>query len=61
MLAPLAVREILYRLLMGEQGAHLRQMALANSQTQRATKAIGWLKRHLAEPLRLEALARAVH
>jgi AraC-like DNA-binding protein len=61
MLAPLTVREILYRLLVGEQGAHLRQMTLANSRTQRVTKAIGWLKHHFAERLRLEALAHEVN
>jgi hypothetical protein len=33
-----------------------RQMVLANSRTQRVPKAIAWLKRHFAEPLRLNPL-----
>ncbi len=60
MLAPLALREILYRLLTGEQGARLRQIALHDSLTQRVARAIDWLKRHYAEPLRIETIAREV-
>ena len=60
-LAPLAIREIHYRLLMGESGGHLRQMALDNSRTQRVTRAIAWLKEHFAEPVRLEELASEVN
>lgn len=60
-LAPLVLREIVYRLLMGEQGTRLRQMALASSHTQRIAKAINWIKRNYAQPLRIEALAREVH
>jgi AraC-like DNA-binding protein len=59
-LAPLAEREILYRLFMGEQGARLRQMARDNSVTQRIAQTIDWLKHHYAEPLQIEALARTV-
>ena len=60
MLAPLAQREILYRLLRGEQGARLRQIAVNNSLTQRVARAIDWLKRHYAEPLRIETIAQEV-
>ncbi|MDY7225043.1 AraC family transcriptional regulator [Hyalangium rubrum] len=60
-LAPLAMREILYRLLKGEHGWKLSQIATANSQAQRIAKTLGWLKTHFAEPLRIEDLARAVH
>ena len=56
-LAPLAMREILYRLLTGEQGARLRQVVQDNSPTRRIARAIDWLQRHYAEPLRIEALA----
>ena len=59
-LAPLALREILYRLLTGEQGARLRQIALDDSPTQRIARAIDWLQRHYAEPLDIEILAREV-
>ncbi len=58
MLAPLVLREILYRLLTGEQGARLRQLALHGSLTQRVGRAIDWLKTHYAEPLRIETIAQ---
>ncbi|WNG42182.1 AraC family transcriptional regulator [Archangium violaceum] len=61
MLAPLATREILYRLLKGEHGWRLGQIATENSQAQRIARAIGWIKSHFAEPLRIEDVAREVH
>lgn len=60
MLAPLALREILYRLLTGEQGARLRQIAVSDSPTQRIARAIHWLMRHYAEPLDIETIAQEV-
>ena len=60
-LAPLTMREILYYLLIGEQGGRLCQIALNNSATQRIASAIDWIKRHYAEPLSIEELAREVH
>ena len=59
-LAPLALREILYRLLTGEQGARLRQVAVSNSLTQRVARAIDWIKHHYAEPLHIETIAQEV-
>ena len=59
-LAPLVRREITYRLLVGEQGRRLRQIAVGDSQTRRIVRAIQWLKTHFAEPLRIEDLARQV-
>lgn len=60
-LAPLLMREILYYLLIGEQGAQLCQMALQNSATQRIASAIEWIKRNYTAILRIEELAREVH
>lgn len=60
-LAPLIERELMYRLLTGEQGARLRHVATAGSRGQRVSHAIGWLKHHYREPLRIEALADAVN
>ncbi len=60
MLAPPAVREILYRLLTGEQGPRLRQIAVHNSLTQRVARATDWTKRHYAEPLSIETIAQEV-
>ncbi|MDR6539081.1 AraC family transcriptional regulator [Variovorax soli] len=60
-LAPLIVREILYRLLKSPEGWRLAQMAMVDSQSQRITQAISVLARRFQEPLRVEALAEEVH
>ena len=60
-LAPIIQREILYRLLVGDQGARLRQIASAGSQSHQIAQAIDWLKRHYTLPLRIEDLAAHVH
>lgn len=60
-LAPLIQREILYRLLVGEQGARLRQITSAGSQSHQIAQAITWLKQHYTRPLRIEDLAAQVH
>jgi AraC-like DNA-binding protein len=60
-LAPLIQQEILYRLLVGEQGARLRQIAAAGSPSQQIAQAIAWLKRHYTRPLRIEDLAVQAH
>lgn len=59
-LAPLLLREIHYRLLTGGHGARLRQFVAVGSQGQQVSQAIGWLRAHYAQPLRVEALAREV-
>jgi AraC-like DNA-binding protein len=59
-LAPLVQREILYRLLVGEQGARLRRIAAVGGQGHQIARAIDRLKNAYAEPLRVEALAREV-
>lgn len=56
-LAPIIQREILYRLLVGEQGARLRQIAVAGSQGQQIARAIEWLKNNFSQPLRIDDLA----
>lgn len=58
MLAPLAEREILYRLLTGAQAPMLRQIALAHSRMAQVGQAIGWIRSHFAEPLRIDAVAQ---
>jgi len=60
-LAPLAVREIYYRVLTGELGAQLRQLAVADSHAQRIARAIELLKRRYAEAVRIEEVAEAAH
>ncbi|POR45493.1 AraC family transcriptional regulator [Bosea psychrotolerans] len=56
-LAPLAEREILYRLMNGEQAARLRQIATAESKLQQVNKAIGWIRRNYDKTFSIEALA----
>lgn len=60
-LAPIIEREIAYRLLVSEQGARLRQMASAGSQSQQVARAIYWLKNNFSRPLRIEELASYVN
>jgi AraC-like DNA-binding protein len=60
-LAPIIQREIMYRLLVGDQGACLRQIASAGSQSHQIAQAIEWLKRHYTLPLRIDDLAAQVH
>ncbi len=60
-LAPIIRREIFYRLLVGDQGERLRQMASAGSQSHQIARAIAWLKGNFALPLRIDALARQVN
>jgi AraC-like DNA-binding protein len=59
-LAPIIQREIMYRLLVGDQGARLRQIASAGSQSHQIAQAIGWLKSHYTLPLRIDDLAAQV-
>lgn len=56
-LAPLVQREIFYRLLTGEQGPRLRQIALAGNDGFQIARAIDWLKDNFDKPLRIEELA----
>ncbi|MCM5682336.1 AraC family transcriptional regulator [Schlegelella sp. S2-27] len=60
-LAPLVIREILYRLLTSEHGWRLAQVATPDSRGQRISRAIAWLQQHYREPLRVEDMARSVH
>lgn len=55
-LAPIIQREILFRLLMGDQGAQLRQIAAAGSQGNQIARAIEWLKEHFTKQLRIDDL-----
>lgn len=61
MLAPLVERELLYRLLIGEQGMRLRHVTLAESQTYKISRAIDYLRRNYAQPLRIGTLAGEVN
>ncbi|XXJ20587.1 AraC family transcriptional regulator [Desulfovibrio caledoniensis] len=58
MLSPLILKEILYRLLMGELGPRLRQIATAESHGQQVARAVDWLKENYAKQVKVEGLAR---
>jgi AraC-like DNA-binding protein len=60
-LAPIIQREIFYRLLVGDQGVRLRQMASTGSQSQQIARAIDWLKGNFTQPLRIDELASQVN
>jgi AraC-like DNA-binding protein len=57
-LAPLVLREITYRVLIGPQGARLRQITTAGAPAQQIARAIRWLRLHYTQPLRGKSLAR---
>jgi AraC-like DNA-binding protein len=60
-LAPVVQREIYYRMLRGELGYRLVDLAQAEGGSHRVVRAIEWLKQHFAATLRIEELADAVH
>lgn len=60
-LAPLAMREICYRVLTGELGPRLRELAVTDSHTQRIARAIELIRRSFMEPLRIQDIAGRVH
>ena len=58
-LAPLIKREIVYRLLAGGEGARLGHLvASSRGDTRRISRAIGRLREHYNEPLKIEEIAR---
>jgi AraC-like DNA-binding protein len=57
-LAPLVTREIVYRLLMGEQGARLRHTAVLGGHSHRIAQAVERLREDFDRPLRIEDVAR---
>jgi AraC-like DNA-binding protein len=59
-LAPIIQREIIYRLLVGDQGERLRQIASAGSQSHQIARAIDWLKANYSQPLSIDELAALV-
>jgi AraC-like DNA-binding protein len=56
-LAPLITREIVYRLLQGEQGDRLRYIAVLGGHTHRIVRAIELLRKEFDQRLRIEEIA----
>ncbi|MFJ5213917.1 AraC family transcriptional regulator N-terminal domain-containing protein [Streptomyces sp. NPDC088354] len=57
-LAPMVIREILWRLITADQGGVVRQLGLADSSLSHIARAVRWIREHYAEPFRVEDLAR---
>src|SRR6476619_832331 len=57
-LAPLITREIIYRLLKGEQGARLSHLLVSEGDTRRISRAVEQLRENLDQPLKIENMAR---
>jgi AraC-like DNA-binding protein len=57
-LVPLITREIVYRLLIGGQGARLSHILASGGDTRRISKAIGHLREHFDEQLKMDEIAR---
>ncbi|MBN4005005.1 MAG: AraC family transcriptional regulator [Nostoc sp. LPT] len=60
MLAPMMIRELYYRLLIGEQSEAVRQIATSGSSMQRIAEAIKRIKSKFTQPMRVEDLAKQV-
>lgn len=58
MLAPLIKREILWRLITGDQGAVVRQFGLPDSSLNHIARVVLWIREHYTESVRVEELAR---
>lgn len=57
-LAPLVMKEIVYRLLIKGQGARLSHLLASAGDSHRISEAIKYLRRHFNEPLKIESIAR---
>ena len=57
-LAPLVVREIVYRLLAGAQGGRMRHLATFGGQAHRIVRAVEKLREKFDKPLRIERVAK---
>jgi AraC-like DNA-binding protein len=60
-LAPMIIREIHYRLLIGPQGERLRLINTLGTQSNQIAKSITWLRDNYKEPLQVDELARKVN
>lgn len=56
-LAPLIEKEILYRLLRGNQSTQISQIAFADSKLHRINRAITWIKKNFDKPIAIDTLA----
>jgi AraC-like DNA-binding protein len=57
-LVPLVKREILWRLITGDQGDAVRQLGLADSSQRHIARAARWIRENYARPFRVEEVAQ---
>jgi AraC-like DNA-binding protein len=57
-LAPLVKREILWRLMTGEQGDVVRQLGVADSSLMHVRRAVRWIRENYTRPFRVEDVAQ---
>ncbi len=57
-LVPLVRREILWRLMTGDQGETVRQLGLADSSLSHITRAVRWIRENYTRPFRVEEVAQ---
>ncbi|WP_426502686.1 AraC family transcriptional regulator [Dactylosporangium sp. McL0621] len=57
-LAPMIKREILWRLITGEQGTVVRQLGLADSSLTHIARAVGWIRDHYTQAFRVQDVAQ---
>jgi AraC-like DNA-binding protein len=60
-MAPMIIREIHYRLLIGPQGERLRMVNTLGTQSNQIAKSITWLRDNYKEPLQVDELAKKVN
>lgn len=58
MLAPMITKEIIYRLLMGDQGSRLCHIAVLGGCTHQIARAVDRLRKDFNQPLRIENIAK---
>jgi AraC-like DNA-binding protein len=57
-LVPVFKREILWRLITGDQGDAVRQLGLADSRLSQITRAVRWIRENYTRPFRVEEMAQ---
>jgi AraC-like DNA-binding protein len=57
-LAPLVIREIVYRLLTGARGGRMRHLATFGGHAHRVVRAVEQLRKNFDKPLRIESIVR---
>ncbi|MBP2548800.1 AraC-like DNA-binding protein [Neorhizobium galegae] len=56
-LAPLAERELLYRLMRGDQGEKLKRMLMPESRLSQVNRAIAWIRQNFDKPFSIDRVA----